>query len=551
MVPPGITVRAAEGSLVRVASQAPWILVSSKGVNISGIDFFEGGLKIERAENVAVSKCGFAVREKKPGLVVVNSKAVSVIRSSFVGKAGTVGVLAGGSNVSITDSFFRGHGTAIVFADGVRGDVQNNLFEENASGILASNSELTAVQNIITGVWDPDSKDEHLDVGIRLERSAANLTKNSIRRHRYGIMLLSTPGPARIMESTLTQGQHGIVLLGSPATVTGNLITENQGNGIYVGIMEKEPQAVPQEVKVLRNTISENEGDGVLVENFSHVSLRENLVEANGTGIRLVKSVAAIENNTIVLQRSIGLKVGAHSDAEIYNNILASNAFGLSLDVTARREMGYNDSYGNLARTEFPLLDGNYSRVDRYVTRDSKKVLIAVYPAYDLKVESDMSVDPAFISLGSDYHLKRDSDLAGIRGREHRYIGAYPPAGVAPARWPDELFEIDVQDAFFDYDSSELRPDAEQTLRKIVEFLRSYPQTRVSIEGHCDERGSTEYNLALGDRRARTVKSYLEMLGVSSDRMETTSWGKERPFCRENNETCWQQNRRAHFMIAQ
>lgn len=127
---------------------------------------------------------------------------------------------------------------------------------------------------------------------------------------------------------------------------------------------------------------------------------------------------------------------------------------------------------------------------------------------------------------------------------------APPPPPAKPTATLEELFRANVLDAFFDYDKSEIRPDARDALSKTAEFLRTHPQVKVLIEGHCDERGSTEYNLALGDRRAQAVRQFLISLGVSSDRMETVSWGKERPFCTESNEQCWQQNRRGHFVMA-
>jgi len=131
-------------------------------------------------------------------------------------------------------------------------------------------------------------------------------------------------------------------------------------------------------------------------------------------------------------------------------------------------------------------------------------------------------------------------------------VNAPAPAPAAtPAPNMSELFSQNVQDAFFELDKSDLREDARTALTKDAEFLRSYPQVRISIEGHCDERGSTEYNLGLGQRRAEAVKNFLISLGISADRMETTSWGKERPFCTEHEETCWQQNRRGHFVLAQ
>src|SRR5262245_5017342 len=124
---------------------------------------------------------------------------------------------------------------------------------------------------------------------------------------------------------------------------------------------------------------------------------------------------------------------------------------------------------------------------------------------------------------------------------------APPPATNATM---DDLFRKEVQDAFFDLDKADIRSDARSALGKTADFLRNYPQIKVVVEGHCDERGSTEYNLALGDRRAAAVKQYLVSLGIGADRMSTVSYGKEKPFCMESNEDCWQKNRRGHFVMA-
>ena len=118
------------------------------------------------------------------------------------------------------------------------------------------------------------------------------------------------------------------------------------------------------------------------------------------------------------------------------------------------------------------------------------------------------------------------------------------PAGIS------ELFEQNVRDAFFDFNKADIRPDARDALTKDAEFLRSYPSVHITIEGHCDERGSTEYNLGLGQRRSQAAKNDLVSLGISADRIDTVSWGKERPFCTESTEECWQQNRRGHFVMA-
>ena len=112
----------------------------------------------------------------------------------------------------------------------------------------------------------------------------------------------------------------------------------------------------------------------------------------------------------------------------------------------------------------------------------------------------------------------------------------------------DELFLREVRDAYFDLDKADIRPDAREALTKTAEFLRNYPSIKVTIEGHCDERGSTEYNLALGVRRADAVKQYITSQGISADRISTVSFGKEKPFCMQSTEDCYQQNRRGHFV---
>ena len=122
---------------------------------------------------------------------------------------------------------------------------------------------------------------------------------------------------------------------------------------------------------------------------------------------------------------------------------------------------------------------------------------------------------------------------------------AAPPAEELTA---DEVWRRSVFDAYFDFNKADIRSDARDALGKTADYLRNNPTIRATIEGHCDERGSTEYNLALGDRRASAVKQYLVSLGISADRLTTVSFGKEKPFCMQSTEECYQQNRRGHFI---
>jgi peptidoglycan-associated lipoprotein len=135
------------------------------------------------------------------------------------------------------------------------------------------------------------------------------------------------------------------------------------------------------------------------------------------------------------------------------------------------------------------------------------------------------------------------------------------PASPAPDRPPteDELFAKATLDdltksgvlkpALFAYDSIEISEEARGVLQKNVEYLKKRPSTKVMVEGHADSRGTNEYNLALTERRASAVKAYLVSLGVPADRVSTVAKGEEQPFCKEETEACWQQNRVGYFVF--
>ena len=106
-----------------------------------------------------------------------------------------------------------------------------------------------------------------------------------------------------------------------------------------------------------------------------------------------------------------------------------------------------------------------------------------------------------------------------------------------------------LKDIFFDFDRADLRGDARETLRANADWLKNNPSARVEIEGHCDERGTNEYNLALGAKRAQAARDYLVSLGITGERLSTISYGEEIPVCQEHSESCWHQNRRARFVV--
>jgi peptidoglycan-associated lipoprotein len=163
----------------------------------------------------------------------------------------------------------------------------------------------------------------------------------------------------------------------------------------------------------------------------------------------------------------------------------------------------------------------------------------------DVPTSGVKTVTPA---VSTSYHLVAKGD-GGTADASARVTVNAPPAVMVPTRTmsADEEFKANVQDIFFDYDTYDLRGDAQGTLSRDASYLASHPDVKITIGGYCDERGSNEYNLALGQNRADAAKNALVTAGVVASRIRVVSYGKEKPFCSESTEECWQQNRRAGF----
>ena len=138
----------------------------------------------------------------------------------------------------------------------------------------------------------------------------------------------------------------------------------------------------------------------------------------------------------------------------------------------------------------------------------------------------------------------------------------YQSASNNPSRMPDAATRARIQDllnriqdAYFDYDKHTIRPDAQSALKTdaqtLGDIIRQYPSFKLTVEGYCDERGSEEYNMALGDARAKQAKEFLASMGVPGDQLNVISFGKDKPVCSDHDEDCWQKNRRAHITQAQ
>ena len=152
-------------------------------------------------------------------------------------------------------------------------------------------------------------------------------------------------------------------------------------------------------------------------------------------------------------------------------------------------------------------------------------------------------------SDSTTYHLVAKG-AGGTQDATARVTVNAPPSPPPPppSLTEEQLFAQNVKDIYFDYDKYDVRSAEQGSLQGDASFLQQHPNIHITIEGHCDERGSTEYNLALGTNRADAVKNALIQAGISGDRIKTFSYGKEKPFCSESNDACWQENRRGHFV---
>jgi peptidoglycan-associated lipoprotein len=151
----------------------------------------------------------------------------------------------------------------------------------------------------------------------------------------------------------------------------------------------------------------------------------------------------------------------------------------------------------------------------------------------------------------TDFNLTATGDGGTANATAHVTVNAATTAPVQESNITEQQFEENVKPVFYDYDSYSIRPDAQSVISQNASYLNQHPNLKVVIGGYCDERGSVEYNLALGENRANAAKQALVNAGVSPDRLRTVSYGKEKQFCTDHTESCWQQNRRAQFTLDQ
>ncbi|HWW23469.1 MAG TPA: OmpA family protein [Edaphobacter sp.] len=180
--------------------------------------------------------------------------------------------------------------------------------------------------------------------------------------------------------------------------------------------------------------------------------------------------------------------------------------------------------------------------------RTQNATVVTIDGIGEVPVNGTQTVSP---SSSTNFHLtaKGDGGTTEANVRVTVRVPVAPPAPVTEDAGSEAAFRQNVQDIFFDFDAYDIRPDAQSTIPTSAAYIKAHPGLRVLIGGFADERGSAEYNLALGENRANAARTALVNLGVAPGQLRVISFGKEKQFCTESNEACWQQNRRAQFTI--
>lgn len=192
---------------------------------------------------------------------------------------------------------------------------------------------------------------------------------------------------------------------------------------------------------------------------------------------------------------------------------------------------------------------------NRLLTGMALAVLTVTFSACQKKVAATRPTTP--IGGDSSSASARSEGTPSSSPARSTPVAAAPRSNMPDAETRARIQDLlnRIQDAYFDYDKHTLRPDAEANLQSdaktLSEIIRQYPEFKLTVEGHCDERGSDEYNLALGDARAKQASQYLATLGLPGNQLRTVSYGKEKPACTDHDEDCWQKNRRAHLSQAE
>lgn len=423
-VPSGLAIKAEPGAQIVLGADQVITLRGGKNVNLSGLSITkkapgkpaDGSLPailIADSKLVRIEFCrvlaGFA-----PAISIRNSVDIHIDRCLIVGEAESAGIEMSGNGLSISNNVISRTRVGIRVVEGNDITISDNLLDNNGSG-----AEITGSVNIVGNTVNGPGA-----FGIMIFSGDVVVWDNTVRRTANGIVAHAA-ARGIIRNNTISQNDIGMVLGGNGYFVLGNNITDNREFGVVLSPPGK-IQSGGKNTVLRQNMISGNGGPGIFLQNFPDALIYQNLLENNSQGLLVTRSRAEILNNTIVLNKSEGISIGDGSTVAVMKNIIANNSTGIFLGAAAKMKSGGNVVFGNiLAGQGATLGDGNYAKNDWLPTRGGDRILVGVFPALDIKSESDLTVDPGFAALGSDYRLRKDSPLVKKLGNGD-LPGAFP-----------------------------------------------------------------------------------------------------------------------------
>ncbi|MBL9093683.1 MAG: right-handed parallel beta-helix repeat-containing protein, partial [Planctomycetaceae bacterium] len=423
LVPPcGVTLSAESDGMVCIESPnsiGVWGVenVVLRRLNLRGASSKGSPLKALHANGLRLEQLTISSEGDDPLIWLERTNDVMISDCSLHGDRQKQGVRLKTSQADIRDTVILqckeavlGHTQSLIKS-------RDNLLDGNVLGIRAFDSSLTVEATTIVGNG-PDQ-----GAGVVAVNSNVLLRDNVVRRQETGISAARSQGT--IQANVLAQCNNGLVVGSSALSVNDNSVTRNKGIGI---LLQADQNAAAPSVRttIANNLIQFNAGSGITVRDHA-TGIFQNVIEGNRFGIRLVQGPADVVRNTIVLQRGTGFCADAGARGRISNNILAFGFVGMRIDRRSSLQRHSNVVYGNLGSKESPLVDFNYVREDRLPLSNGDLLAVLVYPAADLKAEGDLSVDPRFVKLGSDYRLSPDSPLHTAKGKDGATIGAFSP----------------------------------------------------------------------------------------------------------------------------
>ncbi|WP_249779954.1 right-handed parallel beta-helix repeat-containing protein [Bradyrhizobium sediminis] len=420
----GIRIQTKDSGIVAVEAANPLRLVGVNNVSVDGVTpaIQSGpspsgtGMVVQNASGITLKNFSVEVSGTQAGIAVSKSRDVLIRNVAISGGADTFGIRLSGSQAAIADSVLHGHKIGVGIGSGNRGVILQNLFAENQYAVVSKDSELTIRGNSIGGAGN---------FALALVGSRALIEANTIRDYQVGVDL--TGVEATLTGNTASQNQNVVQIHGGNVRVTANTMYFNQGNGVTVETGKRDARLATARVDVGGNKISMHNGIAILAGSGTEAVISGNIVEANQHGILVLDGRAVISGNTVVYQKNKGLEiVGGQADVSLDHNLVAYNLIGVAVDVDAKARLNYNNVYGNLARREYPLLDGNYLRTDQLPTGSGDKFYISVMPADDLKGATDTAFDPGFGDTPGNYQPGANSELARLASEGHT-IGAIAP----------------------------------------------------------------------------------------------------------------------------